>query len=290
LFLKTFLEYARTPPGRMALLDPNSMGGGAKKTTPDELTINPDNDEFTGFVFKLQANLDPKHRDRMAFIRVCSGVYRKGMKVSHSRMKKTINLASAQALFAQERESVTEAFPGDVIGIHNPGVFAIGDTIYTGTTRLAYPGIPSFSPEKFAYIRNPNPSTYKKFQKGLKELLDEGAVQMLRDRQDDGNGSPLLAAVGQLQFEVVTYRLKAEYGVESSMEPLGYTMARWVGGGWEAVKRAEADGKLFGVYICQDRWERPVLLFRNPWKVTQLAADVTYLQLEPWAMPPTEFL
>ncbi|KAJ1402929.1 hypothetical protein B484DRAFT_414026 [Ochromonadaceae sp. CCMP2298] len=177
-------------------------------------------------------------------------------------MKKTINLASAQALFAQERESVTEAFPG----------------------------IPSFSPEKFAYIRNPNPSTYKKFQKGLKELLDEGAVQMLRDRQDDGNGSPLLAAVGQLQFEVVTYRLKAEYGVESSMEPLGYTMARWVGGGWEAVKRAEADGKLFGVYICQDRWERPVLLFRNPWKVTQLAADVTYLQLEPWAMPPTEFL
>ena len=111
-----------------------------------------------------------------------------------------------------------------MIGIHNPGHFAIGDTIFSGTKRIAYPGIPSFSPEKFAYIRNPNPSTYKKFQKGLNELLDEGAVQMLRDRGDDGNGSPILAAVGQLQFEVVEYRLQAEYGVGSRLEPLGRTL------------------------------------------------------------------
>lgn len=110
------------------------------------------------------ANLDPKHRDRMAFIRVCSGTYKKGMKVGHSRLKKTINLSSAQSLFAQDRESIIEAFPGDIIGIHNPGHFAIGDTIYTGSKK-SFPGIPSFSPEKFAYIRNPNPSTYKKFQK-----------------------------------------------------------------------------------------------------------------------------
>ena len=107
------------------------------------------------------------------------------MKVGHSRMKKIISLSSAQSLFAQDRESITEAYPGDVIGIHNPGgTFAIGDTIYTGQKRIVYPGIPSFSPERFAYIRNPNPSTYKKFQKGLLELLDEGAVQMLRDRYD----------------------------------------------------------------------------------------------------------
>mmetsp|Transcript_4951 Transcript_4951/g.8063 ORF Transcript_4951/g.8063 Transcript_4951/m.8063 type:complete len:642 (+) Transcript_4951:42-1967(+) len=319
LFLQTFLEYARIPPGRSAMVDSSATGGapitiGTKidasssssslVTTDDgnnvdnndseqasspSYLIEPDSEEFTGFVFKLQANLDPKHRDRMAFIRVCSGIFRKGMKVGHSRMKKSINLSSAQSLFAQDRESVTEAYPGDVIGIHNPGVFAIGDTIFTGNTRVAYPGIPSFSPEKFAYIRNPNPSTYKKFQKGLSELLDEGAVQMLRDRSDDGNGSPLLAAVGQLQFEVVTHRLQSEYGVESTMEPLGYTQARWVGGGWDAIKKAEEDGKLYGVYICQDRWNRPVLLFRNPWKVTQLTAEVEYLKLVPWAMPPTEF-
>jgi peptide chain release factor 3 len=192
----------------------------------ERTTIMPDNDEFTGFVFKLQANLDPRHRDRMAFIRICSGTFRKGMKVGHSRMKKTINLSSAQALFAKDRESITEAYPGDVIGIFNPGHFAIGDTIFTGNRRIAYPGIPSFSPEKFAYLRNPNPSTYKKFQKGLSELLEEGAVQMLRDRGDDGNGTPILAAVGQLQFEVVEYRLRGEYGVECRMEPLGYSLAR----------------------------------------------------------------
>lgn len=178
LFLNTFLEYARMPPGREASCNTSPMTN--EKETK---VVDPDYEHFSGFVFKLQANLDPKHRDRMAFIRVCSGTFRKGMKVGHSRMKKAINLSSAQSLFAQDRESITEAYPGDVIGIHNPGgTFAIGDTIYTGQKRIVYPGIPSFSPERFAYIRNPNPSTYKKFQKGLSELLDEGAVQMLRDR------------------------------------------------------------------------------------------------------------
>lgn len=296
LFLNTFLQYARKPPGRVARMQ--GEGAGPEETpvaeeegeSADQLTIAPDNDEFTGFVFKLQANLDPRHRDRMAFIRVCSGTFRKGMKVGHSRMKKSINLSSAQSLFAQDRESITEAFPGDVIGIHNPGHFAIGDTIYTGSKRITYPGIPSFSPEKFAYLRNPNPGLYKKFQKGLSELLDEGAVQMLRDRGDDGNGTPILAAVGQLQFEVVEYRLKHEYGVESRMEPLGYTIARWVEGGWEMVEKADAEGKLFGVYVVKDRWQRPVLLFKNPWKVTQLAGEVEYLKLVPWALPPSEVL
>lgn len=131
----------------------------------EERLISPHEPEFSGFVFKLQANLDPKHRDRMAFVRICSGVFRKGMKVQHSRMRRSINLSAAQSLFAQEREAVVEAYPGDVIGIHNPGIFAIGDTIYTGPARITYPGIPSFSPEKFAYLRNPNPSAYKKFLK-----------------------------------------------------------------------------------------------------------------------------
>jgi len=135
LFLKTFLEYARCPAGREALMESNG-GGTQQENKGESMMILPDNNEFTGFVFKLQANLDPRHRDRMAFIRVCSGVFRKGMKVGHSRMKKSINLSSAQSLFAQERESVIEAYPGDVIGIHNPGLFAIGDTIFTGVNRI----------------------------------------------------------------------------------------------------------------------------------------------------------
>lgn len=112
---------------------------------------------------------------------------------------------------------------------------------------------------------------------------------MLRERNDDGGGTPILAAVGQLQFEVVEYRLRDEYGCDCRMEPLTFTMARWVVGGWPAVEKAEADGKLFGVSVVQDRWQRPVLLFRNPWKVTQLAEEEKYLQLEPWAMPPITF-
>jgi len=282
LFLQTFLKFAQRPAGREAVVSSES-------NDISQVLVTPESDEFTGFVFKLQANLDPRHRDRMAFIRVCSGTFKKGMKVSHSRMKKSINLSSAQSLFAQDRESITEAFPGDVIGIHNPGHFAIGDTIYTGGKRVAFPGIPSFSPEKFAYIRNPNPSTYKKFQKGLSELLDEGAVQMLRDRGDDGNGTPLLAAVGQLQFEVVEYRLKNEYTVDSIFEKLDYSIARWVNGGWDAIAKAEADGKLFGVYIVKDRWERPVLLFRNEWKERSLVTEAEYLDLVPWSFPPVEF-
>ena len=250
--------------------------------------IGPEHGEFTGFIFKTQANLDPKHRDRLAYVRVVSGKYEKGMKVSHSRSKpnKKYNLAQAQALFGADRSSVEEAYPGDVIGINNPGNFAIGDTLFTGTNKVAFPGIPSFSPEKFAYIRAPNPSDYKSFRKGMDQLLDEGAVQALRQRNDDGGGPLMLAAVGQLQFEVVQARLKNEYNVDSLMEPLGYSMARWVDGGWDAVDKADADGKLFGIMIVQDRWKRPVLLFRNDWKAASLAEEEKYLELKPWSQPP----
>ncbi len=285
LFLKRFLEYSPKPSSRDAtILDPVT---GAPQ---GETTIAPENEEFSGLVFKLQANLDPKHRDRMAFVRVCSGKFEKNMKVTHSRMKKSITLSTAQNLFGDNRETVVEAFPGDIIGIHNPGHFAIGDTIHTGTQRISFPGIPSFSPEKFSYIRNPNPSAYKKFNKGVSELLQEGAVQMLRDRGDDGAGEMILAAVGQLQFEVVEHRLRTEYGVESKWENINYEMARWVNGGWDAIEKADADGKLFGVHVAKDRWERPVLLFRNPWKVTTLNEDADYLEMVPWAMPPSEIM
>merc|ERR1712174_58996 len=133
-----------------------SGDGNGDKEENIEAIVPPEHEEFTGFVFKTQANLDPKHRDRLAYVRIVSGKYEKGMKVGHSRSKsnKRYNLAQAQALFGNDRESVEIAYPGDVIGINNPGNFAIGDTLYTGPMKVAFPGIPSFSPEKFCYIRN----------------------------------------------------------------------------------------------------------------------------------------
>lgn len=184
LFLDKFLSMGTKPSPRIAVSSQES-----------DSMILPEHEEFTGFVFKTQANLDPKHRDRLAYVRVVSGTYEKGMKVGHSRSKagKKYNLAQAQALFGSDRSSVEVAYPGDVIGINNPGCFAIGDTLFSGSSRVAFPGIPSFSPEKFAYIRAPNPSSYKAFRKGMDQLLDEGAVQALRQRNDDGGG-PLVSA------------------------------------------------------------------------------------------------
>lgn len=292
LFLDKFCNYGAKPLGRKAYLEDDTPGSKKniiqEENEEDLELLNPDYDDFTGFIFKTQANLDPKHRDRLAYVRVVSGTYLKGMKVGHSRSKsgKKYNLAQAQALFGNDRESIEIAYPGDVIGINNPGNFAIGDTLFTGTKKVAFPGIPSFSPEIFAYIRNPNPSTYKSFQKGIDQLLMEGAVQALRQRNDDGGGPLILAAVGQLQFEVVQARLKSEYGVESQFEPIGYTLARWADGGWDAVDKADKDGKLFGTMIVQDRWRRPVILFRNDWKAAGVAEDEKYLQLKPWSKPP----
>lgn len=279
LFLDKFCQMGTKPVGR------------PKQENDIEMdVVTPEHDEFSGFIFKTQANLDPKHRDRLAYVRIVSGSYSKGMKVSHSRSKpaKKFQLAQAQALFGSTRDSVEVAYPGDVIGINNPGNFAIGDTLYTGNARISYPGIPSFSPEKFAFIRNPNPSTYKSFQKGIDQLLAEGAVQSLRQRNDDGGGPLILAAVGQLQFEVVQDRLTNEYNVKSELEPISYTLARWADGGWDAVDQADKDGKLFGIMVVQDRWKRPVLLFRNDWKAESVAREEDYLKLVPWASPPDE--
>lgn len=258
LFLNTFLDYALKP--------------GSYKSTLGE--ISPTDEEFSGFVFKLQANMDPRHRDRVAFIRVCSGRFEKDMTVSHARTGKTVRLSRPQKLFAQGRESIDSAYPGDVIGLNNPGVFAIGDTIYNGR-KLEYEGIPCFSPELFAYLRNPNPSKFKQFNKGISELREEGAVQIMYS-VDEAKRDPVLAAVGQLQFEVVQFRLTNEYGVETQLELLPYTVARWVEGGWEALQKV---GRLFNALTVKDSWGRPVLLFRNEWNCQQIEADHPELKL-----------
>ncbi|MEO1208497.1 MAG: peptide chain release factor 3 [Cyanobacteria bacterium J06638_20] len=258
LFLESFLDYALKPSSR--------------RSTVGE--VEPTHPEFSGFVFKLQANMDPKHRDRIAFIRVCSGKFEKDMAVKHARTGKTVRLSHPQKLFGQGRGSLDEAYPGDVIGLNNPGVFAIGDTIYLGQ-KLEFEGIPSFSPELFAYLRNPNPSKFKQFQKGVKELREEGAVQIMYST-DEAKREPILAAVGQLQFEVVQFRLKNEYGVETLLDPLGFSVARWVGGGWEAIDKV---GRLFNTATVKDSWGRPVLLFKNTWNCAQVEGEHPVLDL-----------
>ncbi|MEY2976706.1 MAG: peptide chain release factor 3 [Prochlorotrichaceae cyanobacterium] len=259
LFLEHFLNYALKPVGRSS-----SQG-----------LIDPRYEEFSGFVFKLQANMDPKHRDRVAFIRVCSGRFEKDMAVTHARTGKTIRLSRPQKLFAQDRDSIEEAFAGDVIGLNNPGAFTIGDTIFTGK-RLEYEGIPCFSPEIFALLRNPNPSKFKQFNKGVSELREEGAVQIMYS-VDEAKRDPILAAVGQLQLEVVKFRLESEYGVETLVDLLPYTVARWVEDGWEKL---ESLGRLFNTLVVKDNWGRPVLLFRNEWNVNQLLQEHPSLNLK----------
>jgi peptide chain release factor 3 len=259
LFLEHFLTYALKPV-------PRSSSQGI---------VDPRYEEFSGFVFKLQANMDPKHRDRVAFIRVCSGRFEKDMTVTHARTGKILRLSRPQKLFAQDRDSIEEAFAGDVIGLNNPGAFTIGDTIFTGK-RLEYEGIPCFSPEIFALLRNPNPSKFKQFNKGVSELREEGAVQIMYS-VDEAKRDPILAAVGQLQLEVVKFRLENEYGVETLIEPLPYTVARWVEDGWEKL---DSLGRLFNTLVVKDNWGRPVLLFRNEWNVNQLLQDHPSLSLK----------
>jgi len=258
LFLKAFLEHALKPVAH------DSSAG----------EIYPTDEEFSAFVFKLQANMDPRHRDRIAFVRVCSGKFEKDMTVSHARSGKSIRLSHAQKLFGQDREAIEEAYAGDVIGLNNPGTFAIGDTIYIGKKRV-YAGIPSFSPEMFAFLRSPEPSKFKQFRKGVAELREEGAIQIMYS-VDEAKRDPILGAVGQLQFEVVQFRLQNEYGVETLMETLPYSLARWVENGWDIL---EETGRLFNTLVVKDSFDRPVLLFKNSWNLDQIAADHPKLKL-----------
>ncbi|MEL6128950.1 MAG: peptide chain release factor 3 [Cyanobacteria bacterium J06628_4] len=258
LFLESFLDFALKP--------------GPRESTVG--MVPPSREEFSGFVFKLQANMDPRHRDRVAFVRVCSGKFEKDMVVNHARSGKNVRLSHPQKLFGQGRESLEAAYPGDVIGLNNPGVFAIGDTIYQGK-KLEYEGIPFFSPELFAYLKNPNPSKFKQFRKGVTELREEGAVQIMYSA-DETRRDPILAAVGQLQFEVVQFRLRNEYNVDTMLDMLPYSVARWVTGGWEALKDA---GRLFNTVTVKDSYGRPVLLFRNEWNCQQVEGEHPKLKL-----------
>ena len=186
--------------------------------------VSPEEETFTGFVFKIQANMDPAHRDRIAFMRVCSGRYTRNAKVQHVRIGREVKMANATTFMARDREQVEEAYPGDIIGLHNHGTVQIGDT-FTEGENLKFTGIPHFAPELFRRARLRDPLRMKALQKGLQQLCEEGATQLFKPLNSN---DLILGAVGQLQFDVVSYRLKDEYGVECVFEPVPVVTARWI--------------------------------------------------------------
>jgi peptide chain release factor 3 len=195
---------------------------GPRATT--ERIVSPDEEAFSGFTFKIQANMNPAHRDRIAFFRICSGKFTRGMKIVHHRLGKEMILSNATIFMAQDRSNIEEAYPGDIIGIHNHGTIKIGDT-FTEKEPLKFTGIPNFAPEHFRRVLLKNPMKAKQLNKGLEQMAEEGAVQLFKPLM---GSNYILGAVGVLQFEVVVARLKAEYGVEAITEPVKYSAARWI--------------------------------------------------------------
>ena len=208
--LDTFVSYAPSPLPREAVTR----------------TVSPYEEPFTGFCFKIQANMDPAHRDRIAFFRICSGRFTRGMKVRHLRLGRDMAIANATIFMAQDRTNVEEAFPGDIIGIHNHGIIKIGDT-FTQGEELKYTGIPNFAPEHFRKVRLLDPMKSKALEKGLVQLAEEGSTQVFRPLM---GADWIVGAVGLLQFEVVMHRLEHEYKVKAAYEPVNYATARWVTG------------------------------------------------------------
>ncbi|WKE64937.1 peptide chain release factor 3 [Gallaecimonas kandeliae] len=204
----------------------------------DTRTVTASDEAFSGFVFKIQANMDPKHRDRVAFLRIVSGKYQKGMKMHHVRLGKDVNIADALTFMAGDRAAVEEAWAGDIIGLHNHGTIQIGDT-FTQGEKMKFTGIPNFAPELFRRIRLKDPLKQKQLLKGLVQLSEEGAVQVFRPID---NNDLIVGAVGVLQFDVVVARLKAEYNVEAIYEPINVATARWVECG-DAKKLADFERK-----------------------------------------------
>jgi peptide chain release factor 3 len=218
--------------------------------------------EFSGFVFKIQANMDPRHRDRIAFVRVRSGKFERDMTVRNARTGKAVRLSRAMRLFASERESLEAAYAGDVVGLANPGVFAIGDALYEGAP-VEFEGVPSFAPEHFASVRSLDTSGYKSFGKGVAQLREEGAIQVMYP-YGSTRTEPILAAVGALQFEVVKYRLESEYNVKTAFTSLPFTVARRVAGDPETIARAQLPTN---AKLVEDWDGRPAVLFESEWSV-----------------------
>ena len=239
-FLNHFLDMSPAP--------------GARKTTDGE--VKPDDPFFSGFIFKIQANMNPAHRDRLAFLRICSGKFERGMTVRLSRTGKEMKLSQSTQLFANERETVDEAYAGDIIGIYDTGNYQVGDTLTTTKEPLFFEPLPTFPPELFAMVMPKDTMKAKHFTKGVDQLAQEGAVQVYRTEYNE----VILGAVGQLQFEVFEYRLKNEYNSEVRMDSLDFSVARWLITDDIAAVKKTLDSRTKLVF---DHKERPLILFSN---------------------------
>jgi peptide chain release factor 3 len=226
-------------------------------------------------VFKIQANMDSMHRDRIAFMRICSGRFVKGMEARHVRLGKMLRLKNPSSFMARERTTIEEAFAGDIIGLYDPGVFRIGDTLTTGDD-VRFEGIPHFSPELFRRIRIGDPLRRKQLVKGVEQLAEEGAIQIFSDFLTEQ--LDIVGAVGSLQFDVLAHRLRDEYSVEAIMEPLPFTVCRWVVG-------ANFDPKTFrrgqGNICAKDRDGHPVVLFGSAWGIGWAVENNPGFELRP---------
>lgn len=246
-FLEEFLELAPSP--------------GVIETTDGE--IDPESDKFSGFIFKIQANMNPTHRDRLAFLRICSGKFSKGMSVRHVNAGKEIRLSQPQQFMAQERTIVDEAYPGDIIGLFDPGIFNLGDTLYEGNGNVRFEGIPIFPAEYFARVTPADTMKRKQFIKGIDQLSEEGAIQVFK-QIDIGIEALIIGVVGALQFEVLEYRLKNEYGVQLRLQNLPYRHARWIEN--EGLDPRKLNLPSTAV-IVEDKLGRNAILFENEWSI-----------------------
>ena len=248
IFLKYFLKMTTTPLGRQS----------------DIGIINPTEKEFSAFVFKIQANMNKAHRDRIAFMRICSGKFDAGMEVKHIQGDKVIRLSQPQQMMAQERHIVDEAYAGDIIGVFDPGIFSIGDTICMPNEKFEYEGIPTFAPEHFARVRQLDTMKRKQFVKGITQIAQEGAIQIFQEF-NTGMEEIIVGVVGVLQFEVLKYRLENEYNVEIRLDNLPYEHIRWI------ENKDETDvEKIIGtsdMKRIRDMKGNPLLLFVNSWSV-----------------------
>lgn len=246
VFLENFLDLTTLPLSR----------------TADIGEIDAESENFSGFIFKIQANMNPTHRDRIAFLRICSGKFTKGMEVNHVQRGKMIKLSQPQQFLAQDREIVEEAYAGDIIGVFDPGIFKIGDTLCQGNT-FKFEGIPIFAPEHFARVYTKNSLKRKQFMKGIEQISEEGAIQIFHQKGAITQEF-IIGVVGVLQLEVLEYRLKNEYGVDISIDHLPYKYIRW-------IKTPEFDPGTFRIttdtLIVQDQFFNPVLLFQNEWSI-----------------------
>ena len=248
IFLKHFLEMTTTPLARKA----------------DCGIIKPDENEFSAFVFKIQANMNKAHRDRIAFMRICSGKYEASMEVKHVQGGKVMRLSQPQQIMASERKILEEAYAGDIIGVFDPGIFSIGDTLCTPKETFRYEGIPTFAPEHFARVRQIDTMKRKQFVKGITQIAQEGAIQIFQE-VNTGMEEIIVGVVGVLQFDVLKYRLENEYNVEIRLENLPYEYIRWI------ENKDEIDiGKLTGTSDMKkitDLKGNPLLLFVNNWSI-----------------------